>query len=424
MKKKIIGVLISMLLSTSILTVVGTNQVSLEKDKIDNSTFYNFDGGGQIIYLAVTNADDGDISILLGDGEGGFYGRQDYIVGNSPRGIVAGDFDVDDVLDLAVTNADDGDISILLGDGEGGFYGRQDYPSGYYPWDAVAGDFDMDDVLDLAVTNLYDGDFSVFLGDGEGGFYDLRDYSLGHRSWGIITEDFDMDDVLDLAVINTYYSSKEFGDFSVFLGDGEGGFHGRQDYRVGTGPRGIVAGDFDIDGVLDLAVTNADDGDISILLGDGEGGFHGRQDYTVGSCPWGIVAGKFIIETQNNPPIEPIISGPETGKTGKKYEYTFISLDSDGDNLYYYIEWGDENVEEWIGPYLSGEKLSLNHSWNEKGNYTIRAKTRDVFDAESSWATLNVSIQKNKQSANSFLIQIMKRLMEKFPLLDQLIVFQ
>jgi hypothetical protein len=89
---------------------------------------------------------------------------------------------------------------------------------------------------------------------------------------------------------------------------------------------------------------------------------------------------------ENNPPETPDIDGPTRYKVGVEYEYAFVSTDSDGDSLYYYIDWGDGNFTDWIGPYTSGEELILTHTWTEKGIYIIMAKTRDVPDgAESDW---------------------------------------
>ena len=50
-------------------------------------------------------------------------------------------------------------------------------------------------------------------------------------------------------------------------------------------------------------------------------------------------------------PSAPQISGPASGKTGEEYDYTFMSIDPTDDDVFYYIVWGDGEVEEWIGPY-------------------------------------------------------------------------
>jgi hypothetical protein len=98
----------------------------------------------------------------------------------------------------------------------------------------------------------------------------------------------------------------------------------------------------------------------------------------------------------NNPPNTPTINGLVNGKAGEKYEYMFVTTDADGDDIYYFIEWGDSDTEEWLGPYGSGEEITINHTWHEKGDYTIRAKAKDEHDLESYWGVLLINMPKNK----------------------------
>jgi rhodanese-related sulfurtransferase len=98
----------------------------------------------------------------------------------------------------------------------------------------------------------------------------------------------------------------------------------------------------------------------------------------------------------NTPPDAPDITGPANGKVGEECEYIFVTTDIDGDDVSYYVEWGDGLVEEWTEYYESGGEFTVGHTWDEKGTYTIRAKTKDIHDAESDWATLKVSMPKNK----------------------------
>jgi hypothetical protein len=61
-----------------------------------------------------------------------------------------------------------------------------------------------------------------------------------------------------------------------------------------------------------------------------------------------------------------------------------------------FIDWGDGTDSGWIGPYNSGEEVTKSHKWSEQGNYTIKAKAKDVFDEESDWGYLEVTMPKNK----------------------------
>ncbi|MCK4415778.1 MAG: Zn-dependent exopeptidase M28, partial [Thermoplasmatales archaeon] len=85
----------------------------------------------------------------------------------------------------------------------------------------------------------------------------------------------------------------------------------------------------------------------------------------------------------NQPPDKPSIDGPTSGKAGEEYDYTVSVVDPNDDVVYYYIEWGDGNIEEWIGSYDSGEEVIISHSWDEQKTYTIRAKAKDSHDARA-----------------------------------------
>jgi len=125
--------------------------------------------------------------------------------------------------------------------------------------------------------------------------------------------------------------------------------------------------------------------------------------------------------SSNNPPDTPDITGPESGKPETTYLYVFDTIDPDGDDVFYYVDWGDETFEDWIGPYNSGEEASADHSWNEQGTYIIKVKAKDSHGAESDWGTLEVAMPVN-QRPYSNLFNLLTRLFERFPLFEQLIL--
>jgi len=125
---------------------------------------------------------------------------------------------------------------------------------------------------------------------------------------------------------------------------------------------------------------------------------------------------KIIVDiVENDPPNTPDIDGPTNGAAGTSYEYIFTTTDPDDHDVYYYIEWGDDEIEDWIGPYESGEELTISHTWAEQGVFTIRAKAKDIYDAESDWGTLEVTMpvnyNLNQQSTNPLFFQILQRLL-------------
>ena len=97
------------------------------------------------------------------------------------------------------------------------------------------------------------------------------------------------------------------------------------------------------------------------------------------------------INVVNLPPELPNIEGPSSGKKGEIYQYNISTNDPNDDKIYYWIEWY-ENCPGiiWEGPYLSGETILKEYSWENEGTYLIRVKSKDTSGEESDWATLEV----------------------------------
>jgi len=255
-----------------------------------------FDTDGHLD-LAVANYLDNTVSVLLGNGDGTFQPQSEAqdAAGSDPGAIVAGDFTGDGRTDLAVANEYSDEISILWGNGDGTFEPPVEYPVGAGPDSIVAGDFNGDGRTDLAVANLRSDDVSVLLGNGDGTFQPQVTYPAGTNPYAIVAADFNGDGHLDLAVAGEVLGSG--GTVSVLLGNGDGTFRPPVTYAVGEDPDAIVAADFNGDGHLDLAVANEDligsGGTVSVLLGNGDGTFRPQVTYPVGKFPDAIVAGDF-----------------------------------------------------------------------------------------------------------------------------------
>jgi len=114
-----------------------------------------------------------------------------------------------------------------------------------------------------------------------------------------------------------------------------------------------------------------------------------------------------------NAPSTPDIDGPIKGTIDTTYYYTLNSISPIGNDIYYWVDWGDKSLTEWTGPYASGEEVTLGHHWADQENYTIRAKAKDTDDLWGPWDELTVSIPRNKAYSYVFL----HRFLEKFPLL-------
>jgi len=118
-----------------------------------------------------------------------------------------------------------------------------------------------------------------------------------------------------------------------------------------------------------------------------------NQSHQVTITPDGAEILDILLVRDNNPPEAPDIDGPTKGDVGKEYEFTIMTTDPSNEDVYYWIEWGDGTMEEWIGPYATGEIVTVSHTWTEKGTYFIRGKAKNALNAEGAWSEpFNITI--------------------------------
>jgi hypothetical protein len=104
---------------------------------------------------------------------------------------------------------------------------------------------------------------------------------------------------------------------------------------------------------------------------------------------------KTLILFDNMQPSPPQIIGQINGSINTEYNYRFTSTDPEDEQIYYYVDWGDDTSSGWQGPFDSGEQILLSHSWQQQGTYLVRAKAKDDRGAVSDWAELAVVMPKN-----------------------------
>jgi len=125
------------------------------------------------------------------------------------------------------------------------------------------------------------------------------------------------------------------------------------------------------------------------------------------------------LSPENQSPSPPDVVGETNGKPGTLYPYTFTSIDPDGDQISYYIDWGDGNITDWTDFQLSGEPYTESHTWTTKGTYIIRAKAKDTDGYESEWGELTVTIPRNK-AMMSYLFYLF---LERFSLFEKILFY-
>jgi Calx-beta domain/FG-GAP-like repeat len=254
---------------------VGSNPLSLATGNFNGDTDPD---------LAVANYLSNNVSILIGNGAGGFTGPTSLAAGGRPASVAVGDFNRDTKLDLAVANLFTKNISILIGDGLGGFTGPTNFADGgSKPVSVAVGNFNGDTDPDLAVANNGANNVSILIGNGAGGFSAPINFAVGFAPASVAVGNFNGDASLDLAVANNASNN-----VSILVGNGTGGFTGPTNFAVGSSPYSVAVGNFNGDADPDLAVTNFSTNNVSVLLGGAGSTFTGPTNFPAGSGPYGI----------------------------------------------------------------------------------------------------------------------------------------
>jgi hypothetical protein len=261
--------------------------------------------------LVVANLFSNSITVLLGDGRGGFRATE-YRISSDPAPseltstVVVGDFNNDRKLDVAALNEGTSTVSVFLGDGRGGFSPPRRYSAllpESTPRRMVAEDFNKDGNLDLAIAGGEAESVVILLGDGRGGFDSNPDriFSAGPLTAHLATGDFNGDGNPDIVAACKWYilppSDGLVGNVSVLYGDGTGNFG--IFYKSGSNPISATVGDVNGDNKLDVAAANAGSDDVWVLLGDGLGGFSYGAKPAVGSRPVSVIMGQFNQDVDN-----------------------------------------------------------------------------------------------------------------------------
>ena len=248
---------------------------------------------GSVSFLDTTNANASLGAIPLGTATLGqtFTATSASTVNCCPGAVVAGDFNKDGIPDIA-TLADG--VTVLLGNADGTFNVE---PAINVSADSIAvGDFNGDGIPDLVTTDFSTSTVTVLLSKGNGSFTTQPAVTVGAGPEAVVTADFNGDGILDLATVNCGTTSCSSGaavnSVTVLLGNGDGTFTTSKSTTVpGAGPPScLVAGDFNGDGIPDLATC---DSGVSVLLGNGDGTFAAKPTVTIPDGSDSLAVGDF-----------------------------------------------------------------------------------------------------------------------------------
>ncbi|MGB6305729.1 MAG: FG-GAP-like repeat-containing protein, partial [Acidobacteriaceae bacterium] len=263
---------------------------------------FNNDGN---LDVATINHGTHAVTVLLGSATGALTAQPGQATGTNPIGISVADVNSDgipDVIAFDSPTATTGEVDVLLGIGNGSLQAAQVSSQTFVPGtQAAVADFNRDGKPDLAVTQQGPHQVSLLLNNTLPTQYpDGRSFSAAHTlnsghgnmADGVAVGDFNKDGLLDIAV--SYLSDNHV---QILLNNGTGYSNFTQGgvYTVGNQPYWIASGDLNGDGYPDLVTANTNvngpTGSVSVLLNNKNGTFANAVNYTVGNQPYQVAIG-------------------------------------------------------------------------------------------------------------------------------------
>ncbi len=232
--------------------------------------------------IALINWYDGSVQVLYGDGKGGSSYSYQMPVGTPPYegavNLAAGDFNGDGIVDLAVVTGD-GYVHILKFAGDRSFSDSTETHVCADPEYIATGDFNNDGTLDVVVSCQEPFGMYYMEGTGYGSLDPPKAIAINRIPAQIAVADFNGDGNLDFAVGSVDSL------VTVFLGDGKSNFTLLNTLYAGGDPEGVVVGDFNGDGSPDLAAISDTDNLITVFLNNnnGTGVLSQKATYSTGS---------------------------------------------------------------------------------------------------------------------------------------------
>ena len=250
---------------------------------------------------------DGELSVIMGDGDGYFQSPVAYDSGGfGATSVAVADVNGDGHPDLIAinqcqsnTNCNTGIAAVLLANGDGTFQSAVIYNTGgFFPNSIVVADVNGDGHVDLVISNrcvdntCANGSVSVLLGNGDGTFRSAVSYGSGGNGTGqVAVGDLNGDGHLDLVVVNG-----GAGAVAVLMGNGDGTFQAPLAYQANGFPVSVAIGDLNGDHHADLAIAIEclngcqNNGGVSVLLNQGNGTFQAPVTYDTGAHSASFVA--------------------------------------------------------------------------------------------------------------------------------------
>lgn len=114
-----------------------------------------------------------------------------------------------------------------------------------------------------------------------------------------------------------------------------------------------------------------------------------RMDYISGTTYDITVKVGNGVPANSDPAIPTSVVGPINIDVSANASFKAASTDPDLDELYYQYDWGDGTTSSWVGPFNSGDSSSADNTWDQSGNYDIKVRTKDIWNATTDWSPLH-----------------------------------
>ncbi len=233
--------------------------------------------------LTVINEQAHHLRVFLNDGAGDYQNYTEYALPNEsfPSPNEGADFNGDGAIDLVVAAAHGRQLTVLMGDGQGGF----EAPQVYFADNGVRGvgvlDLDGDGHDDIVTTHRQGSNMALFMNQGDGTMAAPIMMEPGtEQETAAAVADANGDGIMDVFI--GAYASEEI---LLLLGDGEGGLVVSDRKAVQGRPWMIAAGDLNGDGFADVVSGNSTGHNAAVLLSDGTGGLLEAVTYATGAFP-------------------------------------------------------------------------------------------------------------------------------------------